>query len=91
MESPQNQNINLDNEIIVRKPLNKKEYAKKYYDLNKEKMKLQTREAFLKMQNSEIKRNKILEKLNTNGFKRIPIKILDKHNIVFSEELKKYI
>ena len=99
MESPQNQNINLDienenenkNKIVIRKPLDKKEYAKKYYDLNKEKMKLQTREAFKKMECSEIKRNKVLEKLNTNGFKRIPIKILAKHNIVFSEDLKKYI
>lgn len=91
MESPQNQNINLDNEIIIRQPLNKKDYAKKYYESNKEKMKLQTREAFKKMENSEIKRNKILEKLNTNGFKRIPVKILARHNINFNEELKKYI
>ncbi|MCX6711629.1 MAG: hypothetical protein NT139_01150 [Candidatus Woesearchaeota archaeon] len=91
MESPQNQNINLDNEIVIRQPLDKKAYAKKYYDQNKEKMKLQTREAFKKMECSDIKRNKVLEKLNTNGFKRIPLKILTKHNIIFSEELKKYI
>lgn len=90
MESPQNQNINLDEEIVIRQPVNKKQYAKQYYAEHKDKMKLQTREAFKKMQNSDIKRSRIVEKLNTNGFKRIPIKILAKHNIVFNEELKKY-
>lgn len=89
MESPQNQNINLEFEI--RRPVNKKEYAKSYYAEHKEKMKQQTREAFVKMQNSIIKRQKVIEKLNTNGFKRIPIKTLEKHNITFDNELKKYI
>jgi hypothetical protein len=89
MESPQNQNINLD--IEIRQPISKKEYAKKYYESNKDKMKTQTREAFLKMDVSDIKRKKIIEKLNTNSFKRIPLKTLKKHNISFNEEQKRYI
>lgn len=88
MES-QNQNINL--EIQIRQPVDKKAYARKYYAEHKDKMKQQTREAFVKMRDSDIKRAKIVDKLNINGFKRIPVKILERHNITFNNELKKYI
>jgi RNase H-fold protein (predicted Holliday junction resolvase) len=82
---------NKEEKIIIRKPLDKKEYSKKYRLENKEKIQKQINEWKKKKIITEDKRQKMVDKLNKNFFKRIPIKTLDKMNIKFSEELQKYI
>jgi hypothetical protein len=89
MENSEN-NLN-ENKIEIRRPINKKDYMKKYYFDNKQKMIIQTIEAKKIKRLSEDEKNKLLEKLNTNQFKRIPKKSLKKFNINFDENLKKYI
>lgn len=90
MENSTNQNINIDN-IDIRRPLDKKEYAKKYYTEHKEKMMEQTRLASKSDKSKERKREKTINKLNTNSFKRIPLKTLNMLNILWNDEEKKYI
>lgn len=62
-----------------------KEYSKKYYEEHKEKIKKQVKEA----KTREITR-KIIKGLNENEYKRIPYSAIEKHNIKFNEETKKY-
>jgi len=40
---------------------------------------------------SDIGRTRILEKLNNGGFKRTPLKNIQKHKIVYDKVLKKYV
>ncbi len=82
------ENVNIE----IKRPIDKKEYAKKYYLENKERMIKMTIEAQKKRYNmyDENKKQKTVLKLNSNGFKRIPLKTLKKYNIVWDEENKKY-
>lgn len=82
---------NLENKIEIRRPINKKDYMKNYYANNKKKMIEQTVNAKKIKNLSDKEKDKILEKLNTNQFKRIPKKSLKKFNINFDENLKCYI
>lgn len=80
-----------EEKIIIRKPLDRKEYSKNYRLKNREKIQKQISDWKKKKIITEDKRQKMIDKLNKNFFKRIPVKILNRMNINFSEELQKYI
>ncbi len=64
-----------------------KEYAKKYYEEHKDKIKLQIKNAHIKQ---SIKR--LIAKLNDDAqkFERFPHGRIEKYNIKFDKETKKY-
>lgn len=78
-------------ELKIKLPMDKKEYAKMYYAENKKKMTEQIKKAVLSDESIERKKKKAIDKLNINGFKRIPMRTLKKYDIIFDENLKKYI
>ena len=64
----------------------KKDYAKKYYENNKEKMLQQ-----IKVSKSKSKTRNILRKLNDGKYTRIPHTVMERHNIIYDQNNKKYI
>jgi hypothetical protein len=57
---------------------NKREYLKKYYEENKERIKSQ-----IKALTPDLMRRKIVSKLNNNEYTRTPYTKIKKHNIIF--------
>ncbi len=77
-------------DIEVKKPLSLKEYNKIYYEANKKKMVEQIKNSKNKREDSQDKIDSLLFKLNNNGFKRTPKKLLIKYNIIFDNDIKQF-
>lgn len=66
-------------------PIDRRDYYKKYYTENKEKMYQKQRD----LVPTRTKRM-LIEKLNAGGYKRIPYEKISRFNLVFNEETQKY-
>jgi hypothetical protein len=85
--------------IEIKKPIDRLQQMRNYYERNKEKMKKQIIEAQKvrvvtdeqKAKKFEKEREKTLDKLNMNGYTRIPMKKMEKYNIEYSEVFECYV
>jgi hypothetical protein len=68
-------------EWLIKNP----EYPKTYYQQHKEKIDLQIRQA-----SQKLRVRSIVQKLNSNAYKRVPYSKIKKHNIKFNETTKLY-
>lgn len=72
----------------------KKQYHKKYYEEHREKIKDQNKTALKNRKETDLYKqmelDTILEKLNLNDYKRKPLKLMEKYNVKFNTETKKY-